>query len=112
VVITFRDEGISGSKGRQARPGFDRLHRAITRREIDMVAAWSVDRLGRSLQDLVGFLAELQASRCEPYLHQQGASRFQQCNVSFEDARDRRMTFFHLEQTTVCWWKRRTKDTN
>ena len=37
-----------------------------------MVAAWSVDRLGRSLQDLVGFLAELQASRCELYLHQQG----------------------------------------
>jgi hypothetical protein len=37
-----------------------------------MVAAWLVDRLGRSLQDLVGFLAELQASRCELYLHQQG----------------------------------------
>jgi len=72
VVATYRDEGISGAKGRQARPGFDRLHRAIVRREIDMVAAWSVDRLGRSLQDLVGFLAELQASRCELYLHQQG----------------------------------------
>jgi DNA invertase Pin-like site-specific DNA recombinase len=72
VVATFSDQGISGAKGRQARPGFDRLCRAITRREIDMVAAWSVDRLGRSLQDLVGFLAELQASRCELYLHQQG----------------------------------------
>jgi DNA invertase Pin-like site-specific DNA recombinase len=72
VVATFRDEGVSGSKGRQGRPGFDRLHRAIVRREIDMVAAWSVDRLGRSLQDLVGFLAELQGSRCELYLHQQG----------------------------------------
>jgi DNA invertase Pin-like site-specific DNA recombinase len=72
VVATFSDEGISGAKGREKRPGFDRLHRAITRREIDMVAAWSVDRLGRSLQDLVGFLAELQASRCELYLHQQG----------------------------------------
>jgi DNA invertase Pin-like site-specific DNA recombinase len=72
VVATYSDEGISGAKGRQARPGFDRLCRAITRREIDMVAAWSVDRLGRSLQDLVGFLAELQASRCELYLHQQG----------------------------------------
>jgi Resolvase, N terminal domain len=37
-----------------------------------MVAAWSVDRLGRSLQDLVGFLAELQASRVDLFLHQQG----------------------------------------
>jgi DNA invertase Pin-like site-specific DNA recombinase len=72
VVATYRDEGVSGSKGRQGRPGFDRLCKAVVRREIDMVAAWSVDRLGRSLQDLVGFLAELQASRCELYLHQQG----------------------------------------
>jgi hypothetical protein len=58
--------------GREKRPGFDRLCKAIIRREIDMVAAWSVDKLGRSLQDLVAFLAELQASRCELYLHQQG----------------------------------------
>jgi DNA invertase Pin-like site-specific DNA recombinase len=72
ITATYRDEGISGSKGREKRPGFDRLCKAIIRREIDMVAAWSVDRLGRSLQDLVGFLAELQASRCELYLHQQG----------------------------------------
>jgi DNA invertase Pin-like site-specific DNA recombinase len=72
VVAVFKDEGISGSKGREKRPGFDRLCKAITRREVDMVAAWSVDRLGRSLQDLVAFLAELQASRCELYLHQQG----------------------------------------
>jgi DNA invertase Pin-like site-specific DNA recombinase len=48
------------------------LWKAITRREIDMMAAWSLDRLGRSLQDLVGFLSELRASRCELYLHQQG----------------------------------------
>jgi Resolvase, N terminal domain len=72
VVDTYRDEGVSGAKGRLSRPGFDRLCKAIVRREIEMVAAWSVDRLGRSLQDLVGFLAELQASRCELYLHQQG----------------------------------------
>ena len=44
----------------------------IARREIDMVAAWSVDRLGRSLKDLVSFLEELKAKRCDLYLHQQG----------------------------------------
>jgi DNA invertase Pin-like site-specific DNA recombinase len=37
-----------------------------------MVMAWSVDRLGRSLQDLVGFLSELHALRIDLYLHQQG----------------------------------------
>jgi DNA invertase Pin-like site-specific DNA recombinase len=72
IVATFKDEGVSGAKGRDKRPEFDRLHKAITRREVDMVAAWSVDRLGRSLQDLVGFLAELQASRVDLFLHQQG----------------------------------------
>jgi DNA invertase Pin-like site-specific DNA recombinase len=44
----------------------------ITRKEFDLVAAWSVDRLGRSLQDLVAFLAELHAKGVDLYLHQQG----------------------------------------
>ena len=34
--------------------------------------AWSVDRLGRSLQDLVAFLNELQASGVDLYLDRQG----------------------------------------
>jgi hypothetical protein len=51
VVATYEDAGVSGAKGRDKRPGFDRLMMAVTRREIDMVAAWSVDRLGRSLTD-------------------------------------------------------------
>jgi DNA invertase Pin-like site-specific DNA recombinase len=72
VVSTFKDQGVSGAKGRDKRPGYDQLCSAITRREFDMVAAWSVDRLGRSLQDLVGFLAELHAKDVDLYLHQQG----------------------------------------
>src|SRR6185436_17076461 len=36
-----------------------------------MIAAWSVDRLGRSLQDLVGFLGDLQSKKVDLYLHQQ-----------------------------------------
>jgi hypothetical protein len=37
-----------------------------------MVMAWSVDRLGRSLQDLVGFLSELHALKIDLFLRQQG----------------------------------------
>ena len=48
------------------------LLRAVTRREVDMVAAWAVDRLGRSLVDLLGFLGELHAKQVDLYLHQQG----------------------------------------
>src|SRR5262245_4959981 len=72
VVAMFEDTGISGSKGREARPGFDALMMAVARREIDMVLAWSVDRLGRSLLDLLGFLRDLHAKGVDLFLHQQG----------------------------------------
>jgi len=46
--------------------------KAVARREIDMVAAWSVDRLGRSLTGLLELLTELHAKKVDLYLHQQG----------------------------------------
>jgi DNA invertase Pin-like site-specific DNA recombinase len=72
VVATYQDAGISGAKGRETRPGLDKLLKAVARREVDMVAAWSVDRLGRSLQDLLSLLGELHAKGVDLYLHQQG----------------------------------------
>jgi DNA invertase Pin-like site-specific DNA recombinase len=72
IVHVYKDHGISGAKGRDKRPAFDRMCRDATKRQFDMVMAWSVDRLGRSLQDLVGFLSELHALRIDLFLHQQG----------------------------------------
>ena len=72
IVEVYADNGISGAKGRDRRPAFDRLCRDATRRRFDIIMAWSVDRLGRSLQDLVAFLSEIHASHVELYLHQQG----------------------------------------
>lgn len=72
IVQTYADEGISGTKGREGRPQFDRLLKAIACREVDMVAAWSVDRLGRSLRDLVSLLSDLQAKGVDLFLLQQG----------------------------------------
>ena len=72
VDKVYKDRGISGSKGRDKRPAFDALHKAAARREIDIVMAWSVDRLGRSLQDLVVFLSEIHAAGVDLFLHQQG----------------------------------------
>jgi DNA invertase Pin-like site-specific DNA recombinase len=92
VVGIYEDAGISGSNGREKRPGLDRLLKDATARKINMIAAWSVDRLGRSLQHLVGFLNELQALNCHLYLHQQaidtttpsGRAMFQMCGVFAE----------------------------
>jgi len=72
IVAIYDDSGISGTKGRNDRPAYDALLKGIARREFQMVLAWSVDRLGRSLPDLIGFLEDLQAANIDLYLHQQG----------------------------------------
>jgi DNA invertase Pin-like site-specific DNA recombinase len=72
IVKVYKDHGISGAKSRNGRPQFDALCRDATKRQFDVVMAWSVDRLGRSLPDLVTFLSELHALRIDLYLHQQG----------------------------------------
>ena len=71
VVRVFTDYGISGAKGRGARKGLDDLLKAVVRREIDQVCVWSIDRLGRSLRDLINVLDELQQKGCDLYVHKQ-----------------------------------------
>jgi len=72
IVAIYADAGISGAKTGEKRPGLDKLLKAVARRDVDLVAAWSVDRLGRSLQDLLGVLSEIHAKGVDLYLHQQG----------------------------------------
>ena len=72
VIRVYQDQGISGAKGRDKRPGLDALLKDAAKGDFRLVAAWSVDRLGRSLQDLIGFLNELQALGVDLFLHQQG----------------------------------------
>lgn len=71
VVAEYADAGVSGAKGRDQRPQFDKMLKSATRGEIDMIAAWSVDRLGRSLQGLIEFLGEIKAAGVDLFLHQQ-----------------------------------------
>jgi DNA invertase Pin-like site-specific DNA recombinase len=72
IVRVYEDAGISGAKGRDKRPGLDAMLKAVNAREFDMVAAWSVDRLGRSLTDLLGILQGLHDKGVDLFLHQQG----------------------------------------
>ena len=72
ITKVYKDHGISGAKRRDKRPAFDALCRDATKRQFDVIMAWSVDRLGRSLQDLVGFLSELHALGIDLFLRQQG----------------------------------------
>ena len=72
IVRTYEDAGISGAKGREGRPGLDAMLKGVNAREFDMVATWSVDRLGRSLTDLLSILQCLRDKGVDLFLHQQG----------------------------------------
>ncbi len=71
IVGEYVDHGISGAKGRDQRPEFDRLSRDAAQGKLDLVAAWSIDRVGRSLGHLVEFMDELRQQNVGIYLHQQ-----------------------------------------
>jgi DNA invertase Pin-like site-specific DNA recombinase len=70
IVAAIHDEG-SGTRGRENRPGSDAPLKGVARRDFDVVAAWSVCRLGRSLSDLIDLLGELRSRNIDLYLHQQ-----------------------------------------
>jgi DNA invertase Pin-like site-specific DNA recombinase len=72
IVKIYEDAGISGAKGRDGRPGLDALLKAVNAKEFELVATWSVDRLGRSLTDLLSILQCLRDKRVDLFLHQQG----------------------------------------
>ena len=96
IVEVYRDTRVSSGKGRDKRPAFDRLIKDATTCKINMIATWSVDHLGRSLQEVVALLTELQARECDLYLHQQtldtstpaGRAMFQMCRVFAEFERE------------------------
>jgi DNA invertase Pin-like site-specific DNA recombinase len=71
VVEQYSDAGISGSKGRNDRPGLDQMLKDAQRRHFDVVMAWAIDRIGRSLIDLLGTIQTLEACGVDLYLDQQ-----------------------------------------
>ena len=71
VVEEYNDAGISGAKGRNLRPGLDKMLKDAQRRRFDVVMAWAIDRLGRSLIDLLGTIQTLEACNVDLYLDQQ-----------------------------------------
>jgi DNA invertase Pin-like site-specific DNA recombinase len=96
VAEVYRDEGVSGAKGREARHGLDKMLKDAVRGRFSVLMAWSVDRLGRSLQDLIHTLNDLRGANCDLYLHRQaldtrtpsGRAMFQMLGVFAEFERE------------------------
>jgi len=96
VVEQYSDAGISGAKGRDRRPGLDQMLKDASRRKFDVIMAWAIDRLGRSLIDLLGTIQTLEACGVDLYLDQQaidtttpaGKLMFQVCGAFAEFERN------------------------
>ena len=92
VIAIFKDEGISCAFGREVRAQYDTMLKQGVQAKFDVVLAWDVSRLSRSLVDLVTTLDELHACGIDLYLHQQaidtttpaGKAMFQMCGVFAE----------------------------
>jgi DNA invertase Pin-like site-specific DNA recombinase len=92
VVEQYHDAGISGAKGRDGRPGLDQMLNDAQRRKFDVIISWAIDRLGRSLIDLLGTIQTLEACAVDLYLDQQsidtttpaGKLMFQVCGAFAE----------------------------
>jgi len=92
VVEQYSDAGVSGSKGRESRPGLDQMLKDASRRKFDVIMAWAIDRLGRSLIDLLGTIQTLETCGVDMYLDQQsidtttpaGKLMFQVCGAFAE----------------------------
>ena len=107
VVEVYDDAGISGSKGRADRPGLDRMLNDANRRHFDVVLCWAIDRLGRSLIDLLGTIQHLEAVGVDLYIDQQaidtttpmGKLMFQVCGAFAEFERSMIKTRIHAGLT-------------
>jgi DNA invertase Pin-like site-specific DNA recombinase len=103
VVEVYSDAGISGSKGRADRPGLDRMLKDASRRHFDVALVWAIDRLGRSLIDLLGTIQHLEAVGVDLYIDQQaidtttpmGKLIFQVCGAFAEFERSMIQTRIH-----------------
>ena len=92
VIVSEFSDVMSGAKRRDKRTGFDNLIKGAVKKDFDTILVWSVDRLGRSLQDLVSFLNEIHSVDCDLYIHQSGIDTstpagkmmFQMCGVFAE----------------------------
>ncbi|SED78581.1 Site-specific DNA recombinase [Rhizobiales bacterium GAS188] len=96
VVDVYTDQGISGAKGRDKRPAFDKMLKDATRGKFDVVMAWAIDRIGRSVHDVSGFMVEMEALGVKQYYDKQaidtatpaGKAMLHMCVVFSEFERD------------------------
>ena len=97
VVHAFTDRPLAVRTGSDRRPGEASLIDAIRNGTIDKVLLWSIDRIGRSLVEMIGFLEVCRTADVAFYCHEQGLDT-ETCNgMSLFDMAS--MMALHVRQT-------------
>jgi DNA invertase Pin-like site-specific DNA recombinase len=102
IVDQHVEHRVSGAKGGDKRPEFDRLLKDATRRKFDVLMAWSTDRLGCSLQDLVSFLGEISKHVASVISFRIGIVALK-CFLLLEERAQRRRSVAGLDGQLVPW---------
>jgi DNA invertase Pin-like site-specific DNA recombinase len=92
IDAVYEDFGVSGAGSTDRRPELSKLLADATRAKFQVLMAWDVSRLGRSLTGLVNTLDELHSNGIDLYIHQQavdtttpsGKAMYQLCGVFAE----------------------------
>ena len=70
-MATYSDKEVSGTKGRKDRPEFDRMLGDAQRGRLDVVMAFALDRIGRSLADLLHTIRHLEECQVDLFIAEQ-----------------------------------------
>jgi predicted site-specific integrase-resolvase len=97
VKMVLTDRPMPIRKGKEKRPGEDVLLAAIRRGEVQRVLVWSVDRIGRSLPDLIAFIETCRSAGVGLYLHDREIDTTTSNGLSLFDLTS--MMAFHLRQS-------------
>src|SRR4051794_21487911 len=71
-LVDVYEEVVSGAAARGRRAAYDRMLKDATRRRFEVLLAWDVSRLGRSLRELLECFETLRRTGVDLYLDQQG----------------------------------------
>jgi DNA invertase Pin-like site-specific DNA recombinase len=96
VVKTFSDRPMPIRRGRERRPSEDALLDAIRGGGMHKVLLWSVDRVGRTLTDLVAFIESCRIAGVGLYLHDRNLDTAGSNGLSVFDVSQ--MLAFHVRQ--------------
>ncbi len=72
VVVSCYREVASGAKGPTERKQLELLLKGARLREFDKLVVWSVDRLARSMKELIIVLSELKSANVDVFSYKQG----------------------------------------